>query len=81
MNKRTDQLLEDFDFLYKELASELEAEINTSIFHKIEDLIDYYWQKKEVFFTEEEKLDIQQAIFQKVRLQLDAILHEKILLK
>jgi hypothetical protein len=72
--------LKDFDYLYSQLPIELEEEISSNILHKIEDLFEYY-NDKEVFFSEEEKLDLQQVILQKYRIQIDNLLHEKILLK
>lgn len=81
MNNYMQKFIDDFNRLYNWLAAELEAEINTDILHKIEDLVDYYGQKHEIFFTEDEKLNLELEILKKVRTELDAIIHEKLMQK
>lgn len=57
-----EKFLEDFDDLYHLLPMEIIEEIEKSLEWKIENLLDWYGQKHEIFFTEDEKNTLKNKI-------------------
>ena len=62
--------LQDFEYIYKGYVENLIDEINTKNRNHFEDEINYYADKKEIFFTDEEKAELYEVIKQKTYLEL-----------
>ena len=79
MGMTQEELIKDFD--YDWVAENIIGEFNRIINNTIEGDFEFYEDKKEVFYTYEEKEEIKEAIKQKVALMVTDKLKDFILLR
>lgn len=60
------EFIKDFEDINSELAKNLMAELESEIYKRIWWSFDWYEDKKEIFFTEEQKIEIRTKIKQAV---------------
>ena len=60
------EFIKDFEDINSELAKNLMAELESEIYKRIWWSFDWYEDKKEIFFTEEQKIEISTKIRQAV---------------
>lgn len=75
------QYFEDINWKYDDYANSLIADINSDIHKNFENIIEYFADKKEIFFTDEEKTELYEVIKQKTYLELAEQIKDFILLK
>ena len=71
------QYFEDINWKYDDYANSLIADIHKNF----ENIIEYFADKKEIFFTDEEKTELYEVIKQKTYLELAEQIKDFILLK
>lgn len=75
------EYFEDLNWKYDDYANSLIAGINSDIHKNFENIIEYFEDKKEIFFTDEEKEELYEVIKQKTYLKLAEQIKDFILLK
>lgn len=75
------EYFEDINWKYDIYADLLIAGVNTDIHKSFENIIEYFEDKKEIFFTDEEKEELYEVIKQKTYLELEKQIKDFILLR